>query len=133
MLRAISHRDFWLILIFTILMFSVQALVSSGTPEVYWQSSQEPIVQLGIRDKNGSLGKFTALCAVRAPDGNQYEAKVMGERDKWGYVYFPDDFKTWSRPGRYFWRCLVNGQEVASGGFEFTTVKISSDQVRVYR
>ena len=66
------------------------------------------------------MDKFTAVCVVGAPDDKQYRAQTNLVGDNWGYILFPDDFTTWAKPGPYSWKCLVDGREVANGGFEFT-------------
>lgn len=132
MLRATSHGYWWLVLIATVLIFSVHEPVGGATSNVNWQASQAAFVQIGIRDKNGSLGKFTAVFVLSTPDGRQYETKVtVPEPLGWGYVRFPDDLPTYSKPGQYSWKYIVDGREVVTGKFEFTTVSWYADQLRV--
>ena len=96
-------------------------------------SLQEPVVELGVRNKTRSLDKFTAVWIVNAPDGRRYEAKATVERLNIGIVRFPDDFQTYSKPGQYSWKCLVEGRLAAAGSFEFRTVATYSDQLTVHR
>ena len=95
-----------------------QRSVSSAAPYLNFQSSEAPVVRLGVRDKNGILGKYAAVWVVNDPDDKQYQTKRTVEHDDWGYVYFPDDFPAIDKVGRYSWKCLVNGQEVVHGSFE---------------
>jgi hypothetical protein len=119
-LRTISRGCLWpLLLIITFLMFQDQRSATSAASEPIWQSSQAPVAQLGVRDKLGSLGGYTAAWIVSAPDGTQYQAKKTVKGDDWGYVYFPNDFPALLKSGRYSWKCFVGGHEVIHGSFEF--------------
>ena len=120
MLRTISRRCQWLLLlVIAIPMLPDQRSASSAASPPIWQFSQAPIAKLEVRDKLGSLGKYTAVWIVSAPDGKQFQTKKTVERDDFGYVYFPDDFAAASEPGRYSWKCFVEGHEVVHGSFEF--------------
>jgi len=119
-LRTISRRCQWLLLLLiAIPMLPDESSVSSAASTPIWQLSQEPVAKLEVRDKYGSLGKYTAVWIVSAPDGRQFQAKKTVERDDFGYVYFPDDFSALSEPARYSWKCFVEGHEVVHGSFEF--------------
>lgn len=136
MLRAIGHGCLWLLLLIIgipMLPMSIPSSVSSAAPEVSWQVLQEPIVELGVRNKTGSLDRFAAVWIVTAPDGSRYGAKARVERLNIGIVKFPDDFQTNAKPGRYSWKCLVDGRQIAVGSFEFKTVETYSDQLTVRR
>lgn len=134
MLRTVVTGCLFIFLpIITILIPPIQGSVSRAGPEVFWQSSQAPVIELGVRNKTGSLDKFTAVWTVREPDGTLHKATATVERDDSGDVRYPDDFNTYSRPGRYSWKCLVDGREVATGSFEFRTVATYSDQLTVHR
>jgi hypothetical protein len=131
-LRTIGHGCLLMILLFiTLLMSPLDRPVSTATPEMSWQSSQKPVVKLGIRDKTGSLDQFTASCIVSAPDGSKHLARVTVRRLGWGYVWYPDDFQAYAKPGRYSWKWLVDGRQVAAGFFEFRSVASYSDQLEV--
>jgi len=119
-LRTISRRCQWLLLLLIAIPMvpDLRSASSAASPPI-WQSSQAPIAKLGVRDKFGSLGKYTAVWIVSAPDGSQYETKTTVEGDDWGYVYFPNDFPALQQSGRYSWRCVVDGHEVVHGSFEF--------------
>ena len=120
MLRRISHGCVCLLLlVIAFPMFPGRRSASSATPRLDFQSSEALVARLGVRDKNGILGKYTAVWVVNDPDGKQYQAKRTVERDDWGDVYFPDDFPAIDKVGRYSWKCLVNGQEVVHGSFEY--------------
>jgi hypothetical protein len=119
-LWTISRGCLWpLLLIITFLMLLDQRPATSAASEPIWQLSQAPVAKLGVRDKYGSLGGYTAVWIVSAPDGAQYQAKKTVVGDDNGYVFFPDDFPTYSKVGRYSWKYFVNGHEVVHGSFEF--------------
>ena len=104
-----------------------------GKTEVVWQQSEGVAVQLGVRDKYGALDKYKALFVVTAKNGKEYKAEKTAQSDKWGYVYFPDDFKVYGEPGDYAWKCFVDGKVVTNGRFRLTTAKSYSDQANVIR
>jgi len=101
--------------------------------KVVWQQSEGVSVQLGVRDKYGSLKKYKALFVVKDKNGKEYKVEKDVENDKWGYVYFPDDFKVYGEVGDYTWKCFVDGKVVASGKFRLTTSKTYCDQATVMR
>ncbi len=83
-----------------------------------WQGSVSPCVRLGVRDKFGELGSYTAVFAVTAPDGRVYNATKNVKGNDFGYVLFPEDFgASWSRPGAYSYSCKVNGSVSYQGKF----------------
>jgi len=102
-----------------------------GPSDIVWQQSQSVLVELGVRDKYGRLGSYNALFVVTSPDGNQYRTKRRLSGDEFGYVYFPHDFGTYAKPGTYSWECIVGGNAVVSGRFEYKSVDGYSDQARV--
>lgn len=150
MLRTIRYRGLWLfLLIFTILVLPVQRSARSAEPDQLrfvplqgeyphpvelgevWQSSQEPAVQLGVRNKFGNRRKYTAVWIVSGEDGRRYGARATVEGDDWGYVFFPENFGAISRPIGYTWTVSVDGKRVAAGSFEFKSVQGYSDQLEV--
>lgn len=141
MLRTTGHGCLWLfLLIITIQVLPVPrsaagAALSGPRPVELgetWQSSQEAVVQLGVRNKFGNRAKYTATWIVMSGvDGTRYEAKATVERNNWGFVYYPGDFHTYAKPGGYTWACLVDGKRVAAGSFEFKSVQGYSDQLEV--
>jgi hypothetical protein len=96
--------------------------------QVVWQQSQSPCVQLAVRDKLGTLGAYTTVFRVSAPDGLEYTATKRTVGDGWGKAYFPSDFvrrdksgqlsEAWLKPGRYSWKAGLSGRQVLSGEFE---------------
>ncbi len=122
--RKLGHDGvgLWLLLlVFAVVALSRQGAMSGPSSNAIWQYSVEPVVKLGIRNKEGrSSDRFTVVCVVNAPDDKQYGAQKNVVGDNWGDMLFPDDFRTSAKPGPYTWKCLVNGKEVADGGFEFT-------------
>lgn len=89
-------------------------------PGATWQSSEAAAVQLGVRDKYGSLGAYTADFVVIGPKGEKRHAYRKVKDDAFAFVYFPDDFQTWGAPGRYAWKCLVGTRAVVGGKFQVT-------------
>jgi hypothetical protein len=90
------------------------------TRRVTWQYEMSSDVELGIRDKLGDLGRYTAVFVVTAPDGEQHKATRQVVESDMGYILFPDDFKTdWDRDGKYKWQCRVDGKVVSEGAFEY--------------
>lgn len=112
----------WLsMLIFAAVIIPRETSGGNSSSSAVWQYSAAPVVKLGVRNKEGRrTERFTAVCVVSAPDDKQYRAQTEVVGDNWGYVVFPDDFPTWAKPGPYTWQCLVDGKQVADGGFEFT-------------
>ncbi|MHB9106925.1 MAG: hypothetical protein ACYDCO_07710 [Armatimonadota bacterium] len=102
-------------------LFMLKLHAQAPRTEVTWQSSQSPQVQLGVRDKFGEMGGYTADFVVIGPKKAKYhEYKKVGG-DDWGYIIFPRDFEVWGEPGKYTWKCLVNGKPVVEGKFRFTS------------
>ena len=102
MIRTVCRRCLTLfLLIITIHMIPIPRFASYAASKDVWQSSQAPVVQLGVRNKYGNRDKYTAVWTVSAPDGSLYKARTTVESDNWGSVWFPDDFPTYRKPGRY--------------------------------
>jgi len=102
------------------------ALLKAGE-EVSWQQSTAPQIQLGARDKFGSLGTYAATFTVKDLHGHEYRAEKNGAQDNWTFVYFPADFPTAAGDGKFIWNCRVNGRIIGKGAFSMTfdSLKIS--------
>jgi hypothetical protein len=97
----------------------VGAFAAGDTPAVVWQSSASERVQLGIRDKNDTLGSYEATFHVAGPENTKYTKTITVRYAHFGYVTFPDDFeRNWAAPGIYIWFATVAGKKVISGKFE---------------
>jgi hypothetical protein len=124
MLRKFGHNGIGLwpvLLVFAVVALSQRGAMSGPSSNAIWQYSVAPVVKLGIGNKEGrSSDRFIVVCVVNAPDDKQYRAQKNVVGINWGYMLFPDDFRTWAKPGPYTWKCLVDGKEVADGGFEFS-------------
>ena len=130
MLRTTGHGCLWLfLLIITIQVLPVPRSAGNVASKEVWQSSQEPVVEVGVRNKNGNRDKYTAVWIVSEPDGVRRGSTATVERDNWGYVLYPDDFRIYAKPGRYSWECLVDGRQVAAGFFVYKSVAGYSDQL----
>ncbi len=124
---------FWGCFVLLPIVFVVVVNAQKSVSDVTWQSSESVSVKLGVRDKYGELESYEALFVVTGPDGKQYKAEKHVSGDEWGFCYFPDDFDTYAKPGKYSWECIVGGEVVLNGDFEYMTVDSYSDQARVMR
>ena len=97
-----------------------------------WQESEAAFVQLGVRDKFGTLGSYQATFVVIGPNKGRWQKKIVVKNDNFGMVYFPDDFDTWEQPGTYNWKCLVHGKVVANGTFRYKSLEPNGDQLVVF-
>lgn len=100
-----------------------------------WQQSAAVNIQLGVRDKLGTLGTYDAEFTVKDDKGGKFKIKRPVKGDAWSYVYFPSDFSASATPGDYHWKCIVGGKEVISGKFKIKSnggvgneLKISEQQ-----
>lgn len=68
-----------------------------------WQTSVDDssrgTVTLGVRDKWGSLGSFTATFAVTAPNGKRFRGRMATTGDEWAFIEFPGQFSGRPRAG----------------------------------
>ncbi|RAK66056.1 hypothetical protein [Hymenobacter edaphi] len=99
-----------------------------------WLVSTDPFVKIGVSDKFGQLGAYTAKFIVSG-NGKEYSLVKQVEKGQNGVdVLFPsppteaDFFQTSAgiaagpAPGSYTWQCEVNGKKVAGGRFVMPTV-----------
>jgi len=96
-----------------------------------WMVSTDPYIKMGVMDKFGQLGSYTAKFVVtNQTTGKAYSLVREVTNGKNGIdVIFPsepsepDYFKSESgeaaraTPGRYVWECQVGGKKVVSGRF----------------
>jgi len=96
-----------------------------------WMVSTDPYVKLGVNDKYGQLGAYSARFVVtNQKTGKAYIlVKEVAAGQNGVDVVFPsepaevDYFKTdtneaaSSKPGQYIWECQVGGKKVVSGRF----------------
>ena len=93
--------------------------------KVLWQTSvdvSEPgLVTLGIRDKEGTLEKFSAAFVVTATAGKRkHRARTVGTNSSWAYVSFPGDFAPSTlRSGTYTIVFYGNGVVIGREKFKF--------------
>lgn len=100
-----------------------------------WLVSTDPFVKIGVSDKFGQLGGYTAKFIVTAQNGKEYTLVKQVEKGQNGIdVVFPspateaDFFQTSAgiaapaTPGNYTWQCEVAGKKVAGGRFTMPTV-----------
>ena len=114
-------------------------LLCCAAPAVHaqtWMVSTTAQIKLGILDKYGQLGPYTATFVVHSErTGKDYLlVKEVGKGQNGVDVLFPTDpadpqyFKTAAdeaavaTPGRYTWECRVKGVRAVSGRFVFPDV-----------
>jgi hypothetical protein len=94
--------------------------------EPNWQLSMTPEIQLGVRDKYGALGTYTAVFVVNGPNGSTYRAQQQPNDLGWCFVYFPMSFQAFGAPGNYLWHAEVNGNIVVQGQFRMTNNSVTA-------
>jgi hypothetical protein len=101
-----------------------------------WMVSTTAQIKMGVLDKYGQLGPYTATFIVRSErTGKEYKlVKELTQGQTGVDVLFPTDpsdpqyFKTESGeaatalPGRYTWECRVKGVKAVGGRFVFPEV-----------
>jgi hypothetical protein len=101
-----------------------------------WMVSTEAYVKIGVMDKFGQLGGYTAkFIVINQETGKEYTlVKQVAKGQNGVDVIFPseasesDYFKTErgeagkAAPGRYTWECQVGGKKVVGGRFGFVEV-----------
>ncbi|WP_157547613.1 hypothetical protein [Hymenobacter sp. DG25A] len=116
------------------LLLMLLAFRATTTQAQTWMVSTDAYIKLGVMDKYGQLGTYTAKFIVTNEDGKQYilvkeiekgqnGADVMYPADPSNGDYFKSEANEAARttPGRYTWECQVSGKRVVSGRFEFPT------------
>ncbi|UOQ55438.1 hypothetical protein [Hymenobacter cellulosivorans] len=101
-----------------------------------WLVSTDAYIKMGVMDKFGQLGTYTARFVVtNQANGKEFILVKQVEKGQNGIdVLFPsepsdpDYFKTEAgeaakgTPGRYTWECQVGGKKVVGGRFTFPEV-----------
>lgn len=101
-----------------------------------WLVSTDAYVKIGLLDKFGQLGGYTAkFIVINQNTGKEYVLVKQVEKGQNGIdVIFPSEpseseyFKTETGeaaralPGRYTWECHVGGKKVVGGRFSFSEV-----------
>jgi hypothetical protein len=104
-----------------------------------WMVSTTASIKMGVLDKYGQLGPYSATFVVRnEKTGIEYQLVKQLEKGQSGIdVLFPtepsdpDYFKTATGeaaktlPGRYVWECRVGGKKVVGG--RFTLPEVAND------
>ncbi|KAA9339069.1 hypothetical protein F0P96_00060 [Hymenobacter busanensis] len=117
-------------------LFVLLVLAPTQSRAQTWLVSTDPYVKLGVMDKFGQLGAYTAKFVVTNQNtGKEYSLVKEVEKGQNGVdVIFPtpateaEYFKTESgeagraQPGRYVWQCQVAGKKVVGGRFEIPNV-----------
>ncbi|UYZ64989.1 hypothetical protein [Hymenobacter weizhouensis] len=101
-----------------------------------WLVSTDAYIKLGVMDKFGQLGTYSAkFIVISQSTGKEYVLTKQVEKGQNGVdVVFPsepsdpDYFRTdageaaKAQPGRYTWECHVGGKKVVGGRFTFPEV-----------
>lgn len=113
------------------LLVALWCLAPSEAHAQTWMVSTDPYLKLGVMDKFGQLGGYTAkFVVINQTTGKEYilVKQVTGGQNGVD-VIFPsepseaDYFKTQTgeaaraQPGRYSWECQVSGKKVVGGKF----------------
>ncbi len=120
----------------SLLLLTLWLLPAGATQAQTWMVSTTAQVKMGILDKYGSLGQYTATFVVKEEkSGKEYfltKEVVKGESGV--DVLFPTEpsepnyFKTAvgagavATAGDYTWECRVNGKRAVGGRFTFPEV-----------
>ena len=89
-----------------------------GHPYVYTASGS---IKVGVRDKYGAMGGYSATFVVTAPNNRAYKQRVKVAGDEFGFATFPDNFNTSDlRPGIYSVKIYVKNQLVVAFKVKYT-------------
>ncbi|HLJ56848.1 MAG TPA: hypothetical protein VKT77_17545 [Chthonomonadaceae bacterium] len=93
---------------------------SQAPTGVSWQLSEAPQMQMGVRDKFGTLGGYDATFTVTSARGEHTRKTVHVRGDEFKYVLFPENFPNYiEEKGRFSWTCTVRGRVVVHGAFSY--------------
>ncbi|SNR82787.1 MULTISPECIES: hypothetical protein [Hymenobacter] len=118
------------------LLLALLVLKPSTSHAQTWLVSTDAYVKLGVMDKFGQLGTYSAkFIVIDQTTGKEYALTKQIPTGQHGIdVIFPsepaeaDYFKTETgeaakaKPGRYTWECHVGGKKVVGGRFNFSEV-----------
>lgn len=89
-----------------------------GKPYVYTARGS---IKIGVRDKFGAMGGYSATFVVTGPNNRAYKEQVKVAGDDWGYATFPNDFNASTlRPGIYSVKISVKNQLVVAFKVNYT-------------
>ncbi|TGE16850.1 hypothetical protein [Hymenobacter elongatus] len=118
------------------LVLALLVLTPTAARAQTWMVSTDAYIKMGVMDKFGQLGTYTArFVVISQTSGKEFILVKQIEKGQNGIdVIFPsepadaDYFKTESgeaakgTPGRYTWECQVAGKKVVGGRFTFPEV-----------
>ncbi|MCC2548079.1 hypothetical protein LJY25_16640 [Hymenobacter sp. BT175] len=118
------------------LLLALQVLAPATSHAQTWMVSTDAYIKMGVMDKFGQLGSYTARFVVtNQTSGKEYILEKQVTKGQNGVdVIFPsepsepDYFKgpngeaAKGTPGRYVWECQVGGKKVVGGRFTFPEV-----------
>ena len=128
-----------------VLLLALVAFAPRHAQAQTWLVSTDAFVKLGVVDKFGQLGAYTAkFVVINQRSGKEYTlVKEIPKGQNGADVLFPspaseaDYFKAASgeagtaAAGSYTWECQVNGKKVVGGRFSFS--EVSNDVTLVGR
>jgi hypothetical protein len=101
---------------------------------VSWQLSEAPQMQMGVRDKFGTLNGYDATFTVTSARGEHTKKAVHVNGSDFKYVLFPEDFPNYiEEKGRFSWTCTVRGRIVAHGAFSYIQLPRGGTELVVSR
>lgn len=131
MKRRLLHCGLSVVILvaFTIALYAMNAVQESNQNRG-WEHSISNSVTLDIEGVNPRGRAGTALLIVASPDGTYYyKERPTYNADVHITERFPDNFNFRTPPesGTYSWICIVNGEVVTSGRFEYVRGNTSDD------
>jgi hypothetical protein len=118
------------VIAFAIALYAVN-IAQESNQNRSWDHSVTNSITLNIEGVNQGGRAGMATIIVATPDGGYYYSyRRYNGVDVRITERFPDSFRFTTPPesGTYSWICIVNGEVVASGRFEYVRRDISSDQ-----
>jgi hypothetical protein len=113
-----AFSTIYLIIFNLFILITINNNISLAEPS--WQEADGAIVELGIRDKYGDLGKYTATFIINAPDGKQHKVIKNVVGSDWGEAVFPKDFgSVYLQNGNYTYKKMVGNKVVGTGSFQY--------------
>jgi hypothetical protein len=118
------------------LLLALIAFAPTTSKAQTWLVSTDAYIKIGVLDKFGQLGAYTAkFVVINQATGKEYVlVREIAAGQKGIDVVFPseaseaDYFKTdkgeaaTGKPGQYTWECQVKGKKVVGGRFNFSEV-----------
>jgi hypothetical protein len=98
-----------------------------------WLLSQTSQIKLGVWDKHNTSNSNKVTFVVTTAKGKEYKSEKFSDENDWIYAIFPDDFEPYVENQTFYsdysWKCVVEGQTVASGRFKFDNFQTDTSAV----